>query len=342
MATKSTTKSESPVVEKLDPKEFVDLLTSGEDGMKKEEATDIVNRLIPAIDQLMPRSSVEDKRQIMLVKCRDIMRVGEVDKFKGLCIAVDDMKDSMGYQKYVAMAAYKENPQRALREGMVTKDGDKVIPMDTRQFLDPGRTKSNRNYGKPLPTIDRREGYFIIDGKIIRSFGQYDAQIGHVYELFGNMGEKDILNINKTPAPRLVETLGDADFWKQSYEICSNSDLAVPLEDLPNTDKGKTVIVMGTVQHVGKTGNQSSMIIINNDDIPDGIAGFAAFDGIGKEIDGLGKGAEAIVVGRVLKTKDRNNPGEFRTALNVMGIIQNPRTEGFGDILSKLDDVAFK
>jgi len=154
------------------------------------------------------------------------------------------------------------------------------------------------------------------------------------------MGEGDILNINKTPEIQLTETLGDRDLWSQVYEILSNSDLAVPLEDLPSAPKNKIVIVMGNVQHVGKTGNQSSMIILNNDDIPDGIAGFAASDEVGEEIDAIGKGAEVIIIGKVLKNKDRQNAGELRTAINVMGVIQNPKTEGFKDILKELDKTA--
>jgi hypothetical protein len=345
MATKSTTPSTTQKEEPkddLNAKEFIDLLTVGEDGMKKEEATDIVNRLIPGIKQLMPRATTEERRRLLLVKIRDLRRVGEVDKFRGLCIAVDDMKDSLGYEKYKAREAYKANPARALKDGIVVKEGDKIVEMDTRKYKDKAQTKPNNNFGKPLPTIERREGFFIIDGKIIRAFGHFDAEIGHIYELFGNMGEGDILNINKTPSPRLVEALDDHAFWSQVYDICSNSEMATPLEQLPEVDKNKTVIITGIIQHVGVTGNQSAMIIVNNDEIPDGIAGFASHDAVGKEMEAMGKGAEVIVVGRVLKTKSKDGSGDLRTALNVMGIIQNPQTEGSKDVLGKLDEIAFR
>lgn len=346
MAAKSTTqpvkKEEVKEENVLDAAEFVTLLTDGEGGMKKEDATDLVGKLISGIKQLMPRSSVDDQRQVLLVKCRDLRRVGEVDKFRGLCIGVDDLKDSLGYEKYRAFEAYKSNPSRAVKDGIVVKEGDKLVAMDTRTFMDKAKTKPNKNYGKPLPTIERREGYFIIEGKIVRAFGYYDASIGHIYELFGNMGDGGILNINKTPAPRLVEALNDRDFWSQAYEVCENSELAVPLESLPEVDKNKTVIVKGVIQHVGVTANQSAMIVINNDEIPDGIAGFASHEGIGKEMESMGKGSEVIVIGRVLKNKPKDGGTELRTALSVMGIIQNPQTEGFGDVLGKLDEIAFK
>lgn len=342
MATKSTQPVKQEEKDELNAKEFIDLLMEGEDGMKKEEATDIVNRLIPGIKQLMPRATADQQRQVLLVKIRDLRRVGEVDKFKGICIAVDAMKDALGYEKYKATEAYKANPARAIKDGIVVKEGDKIVPMDTRMYMDKAKSKPNKNFGKPLPTIDRREGYFIIENKIIRAFGNYDAQIGHIYELFGNMGDGDILNINKTPAPRLVETLGDHDFWNKTYEILENSELAVPLEQLHEMEKNKTAIVKGTIQHVGTTSSQSVMIVLNNDEIPDGVAGFAAQDEVGKEMEAIGKGAEVIVIGRVIKTKPKPGETENRTALNVMGIIQNPQTEGTSDVLSKLDEIAFR
>jgi hypothetical protein len=344
MATKSNTpkQEEKTAEDVLNPSEFISLLTEGEGGMKKDEATDLVGKLIGGVNQLMPRDTVDAKRQVLLVKCRDLRRVGEVDKFKGLCIAADAMKDSNGYEKYLAREAYKLNPQRAIKDGRVVKEGDKIIEMDTRQFSDKARSKPNKNFGKPLPTIERREGYFIIDGKIVRAFGNYDVQIGRIYELFGNMGDGGILNINKTPGPRLVETLADRDFWAQTYDVCGESEMSTPLETLSEVDKNKTVIVVGTIQHVGVTSSQTPMIVINNDEIPEGIAGFAAQEDVGKEMEAMGKGSEVIVIGRVLKTKPKEGEKEPRTALNVMGIIQNPQTEGFGDVLGKLDEIAFK
>jgi hypothetical protein len=322
----------------LDRAKYVKLLVEG--GTAKPEAERMVNNVCDAIVKLMPRDTPEAWDSMIMIKLREYLRVGEADEFKGLCIAIDAPRDSMGYQKWVALEAYKKDPRRAMSENMVVKEGDKVVPMDTRKFLDRDNTRPNKNFGKKLPTIMRREAFFIIDEKLVRAFGDFEGEVGRVYNFFGFMNDAGILNVNKTPSPRLLDTLTDSALWKASYEVCAKSEMAMDLVNIPEQAKNTYVITRGTIQHVTQTGQGGTMCFLADDEYPSGLACFASCDTVEEEMNSMGKGSNVIVLGKVLKTKGPE--GEERTALNTMGLIQDPGTIGRSEVLDKLDAAMYQ
>jgi hypothetical protein len=322
----------------LDRAKYVRLLIEG--GTVKADADRIVNNVCDNIQKLMPRDSLESWDTLIMIKIREYLRVGEADEFKGLCIAIDAPKDSMGYQKYLAREAYKKDPRRAIAEGMITKEGDKVVEMDTRKFLDKENTRANRNFGKKLPTIMRREAFFIIDKKLVRAFGDFEGEVGRVYTFYGFMNESGILNVNRSPTPKLLESMSDVALWKATYEVVADSEMAMDLVAIPEQQKGTYVITRGTIQHVTQTGQGSTMCFLADDELPKGVACFASCDSVAEEMNSMGRGSNVIVLGRVLKTKGPE--GEDRTAINTMGLIQDPVTVGRSEILDKLDESMYK
>lgn len=322
----------------LDAKKYIAFLVAAE--MDKDKATQMVDRIIKMINNLMPKASAEEKDHMIMIKLREATRAGESEKYRALIIALDELKDQMGYLKYQAREAYKKDKTRALGEGVVIKEGDKIVEMDTRKFLDKDKTKPNKNFGKKLPTIMRREAFMLIEGKLIRAFGNFEAQVGRIYDIYGFMNDKDILNVAQTPEPKLIDSLDDKALWEQASAVLSESDMAMDLATVLEQDKNTHVITHGTLQHVTETSNGSTMCFVADDEVPKGIACFASCDSVGEEINGMGKGSEVIIIGRVMKNK--GSDGEDRTAISVTGIIQDPTTVGRSAVLQQLDEAVYE
>lgn len=66
--------------------------------------------------------------------------------FEGILIGASDSFDIVAKQRKEAIALYKENPHKAIEDGLTNEEG---VPLDTRQEWSTGNP--NRNYGKPLP-----------------------------------------------------------------------------------------------------------------------------------------------------------------------------------------------
>lgn len=340
-AKKPETKSAAPAASvspgDLDATKYVNFLVAAE--MDKDKATQMVDRIIKMINNLMPKSGVDEKDHMIMIKLREATRAGESEKFRGLIIALDELKDQMGYLKYVAREAYKKDKQRAKAEGLVTIEGDKIIEMDTRKFLDNAKTKPNKNLGKKLPTVMRREALLIIEGALVRAFGNFEAEVGREYDFYGFMNEKNILNISSSPAPKLIDSLDDKALWERASEVLGGSDMAMDLSAIPDQEKNTHVITHGTLQHVTDTSSGGTMCFVADDEVPKGIACFSSCDSVAEEMNGLGKGSEVIIIGRVMR--NRGPDGEERVAISTTGIIQDPHTAGRSDILSQLDEAVF-
>ena len=335
--TKAATPATPAKSGELDAAKYVAFLTAAE--MEKDKATQMVDRIIKMINQLMPRAEADEKDHMIMIKLREATRAGESEKFRGLVIALDELKDQNGYLKYIARESYKKDKGRAIAEGLIVKEGDKLVEMDTRKFMDAGKTKPNKNYGKKLPTVMRRESFLIIDGALIRAFGNFEAEVGRIYDFYGFMNEKSILNVNSTPAPKLIDTLNDRDLWEQASKVLGESEMAMDLSSVLECDKNTHVVTRGTLQHVTETSGGNVMCFVADDDVPKGMACFASCDSVGQEISGLGKGSEVILIGRVMKNKGPD--GEDRSAISVTGILQDPTTTGRSEVLAQLDEAVY-
>lgn len=104
---------------------------------------------------------VEDERKIHKdasedeQKTRALQRLAMIFKkqlrspaigFEGMLIGASDLVDTVARVRREAKALYKENPQKAIVDGITDDDG---VPLDTRQEWSTGNP--NRNFGKPLP-----------------------------------------------------------------------------------------------------------------------------------------------------------------------------------------------
>jgi hypothetical protein len=314
-------------------KQLIDMLVKG--GMDKKVAQEKVKAVIAKANEIMKGEDQESIDTVIMIKLKDMLKSASAEKYRGICVALDELRDSLGYQKYLALEAYKQDANRALADGMVKKEGDKLIPLDNRDFFDEAKTKPNKMKGKPLPVVMRREAYFVVDKKLVRAFGDFEAKVGGVYDIYGVMNDKGILNVGKTPEMRLVETLKDADLYKVVYDVAADSPMQTALSGIEEAAKGTTVITIGNIQHSQVTSNGGTMLVLADEEVTDGIVCFSATEAIGTVIQGLPKGAEAIVFGRVMKSGDRPK------SLVVTGVAMNPGSASISKHLKSLDEYDF-
>lgn len=319
----------------LEEKVYVDMLVKS--NIDKDVAKAKVKEVISVVKEALPNESEDYWATVVGLKLRDMVKASQAEKYRALCVAIDEMKDSLGYQKYKALEAYKENAAVAIQDGLVKLDGEKVIPLDTREYYDEEKTKQNKNFGKPLPTVMRREGYFVIEGKLVRGFGEFEAEPGAVYEIFGNINDKGFLNINKSPEMRLVEKLKESDFWEAVYNAAGESELRVDLNDIREQKKGTTVLTKGFLGHSQRTSNGGTMVVLNDDEVVDGVVGFGSYDKVSDGLETIPMGTEVIVVGRIMVSKDRA-PG-----IVIVGAVKNPASTKVADVLKsdKLSKITF-
>ncbi len=339
----------------MDQQKYVDELIASK--YEEAEAKQIVEKLFLGIDKLMVNESDDAKELVASMKIREYISLQNTEKHEVLVLGVDDMKDANGYNKYLAREAYKANKTRALKEGIVrlatpedlanipklVEDiaGDKVVILDSKKFLDDKKTMKNRKFGKPIETFERREAIVFFDGKIVRAFGKFDVKVGYVYYMFGAVNEKGFFNVNETPAPRMLEAVDDSKLWEAAYSALTSADNAFRLASVTEMDKGKTVLTKGYIKYVGSAGEDGKMIVISDDGVDDGVVGFSACVDVASDMENLSIGMEAIIVGRTIKVKDRENPAIRHTGITVLGVIANPMAMQYSDVLGKLNEVIF-
>lgn len=332
-----------------------------------DNAQSIVTKLKARIDEIMPNETAEARDQILSLKVRDLVMASSAEKYESIVVAMDAIKDSNGYNRYLAVEAFKNNAARAIVEGIVMKAEDYlkqlisagksleeakaivdpitseggIIALDTNKFFDQAQTRKNNNFGKPLPLRMQRELYAIINGKLTRVFASMpnaaSIKCGYAYTLFGSMSKTGNLSLAKTPAPKEIEALEDSKLWDEMYNAALNSDKLAELCNLNMVKKNNVAIVKGYILNVTQTSRSDPMLFIGDETCEQGIACFGGCTEVSKDMESFGKGSEIIAVGRV--NRNIGNDGVERSALILMGLVSSPLSAKFADISSQLDEI---
>ena len=317
---------------------FVAMLT--EVDIDKADAEAKVIKMVQIVQKSIP-DDLETQISILQVKIKELARtIASVDKFTGLCIAAGERADRNSYDKWIAMEAYKEDPQGAVRDGKIAIEEGKPVVLDTREFMDNAKKIPNKRCGKPLGIQYQRESLFIIDGEPIRGFGDIDSEIGVQYNLFGKLNN-GILNIKTHPAPIPQKTFDATELWEIFDAISKDLDNSIDVDEAMEAKTKESYIVRGIVTYVGTTGGGSTMIVINDDEgSTDGLVGFVNSDMLEKYIADveIKQGNEVLTIGRLNESK---KDGEVSRNLSVVGIIKNPDSDRTSQVMSQLDQVMF-
>jgi len=340
-------------------KPYVDTLVKNDWTQANAEAK--VKQLEDAIKKKFPAATPEFIAKTMTAAINTLTK-SKIEVISGLCVGFGKKQDSNNFAKMKAKEIWDQNSTTAVAEKYVVVDSagavvfeldDKgkqikdthgnAVPVwaDNRQFIDPDTQKmKNSRWGKALGENIQRDAYFIVDGKFVRAFGNFDVQMGHEYQIFGTMSKKGYITIPKnSPGVKHVRMLDDIVYWKAVDTVAQKDDLAVPLGDVFDMAKNKPVVTKGTVTAARAAGS-SYMIVITDETYPDGYMCFAADEALITECESLGAGNEIIVIGKTGESVDKETK-EVRKNISVYGFASNPESDKVAGAVRSLDDVLY-
>lgn len=317
----------------MDEKKYIEMLVQA--GKDKKEATEFIKKVVATIREKMPNAAPETQEAVLMLKLDDILHGSGGDPYVGLCIGCDKLDDSFRYQKDQAMEAFKKDSNQAIMKGLIKMGDDgQPIALDSRKFLDKKETKANNNFGKPLPTQMRRQMVFVIEGKIVRAFGNENPVIGKAYDFKATVSESGYFTLAKSSLKERSDVINPVQLWDAVYSAAGNSDAVIALCDVKSAPKNSFIVTKGYVKHTQETSNGGAMIVLKDGDCDEGVTGFTASDEacaiVNHEIT---KGQEVISVGRVAIMKD----GRYNIV--TMGIIPNPASSDITTGLDALGDL---
>ena len=318
----------------MDEKKYIELLVQA--GKDKKEATDFVKKVIAVIKEKMPTAAPETQEAVLMLKLDDILHGSSGESFTGLCIGCDRLEDSFRFDKQKCEEAFKQDSNKAIMKGLVRmgEDGNPVW-LDSRQWLDKKETKKNTNFGKPLPTRMQRQMVFIVNGEIIRAFGNMNPEIGKEYTFKATVSDSGYFSMAKDSLKETAAQPSPVTLWDAVYTAAGNSDAVVALCDIKNAPKNSFIVTKGYVKHTTETSNSGAMIVLKDGDCDEGVVGFSASDEACAIINHeIVKGQEVISIGRVAIMKD----GRFNIV--TLGVIPNPASDLIVNGLDALDDLS--
>lgn len=318
----------------MDEKKYIDLLVSA--GKDKKEATEFVKKVIAVIKEKMPNAAPETQEAVLMLKLDDILHGTGGESFTGLCVGCDKLEDSFRFDKQKAEEAFKQDSNQAIMKGLAKMGDDgKPIWLDARQFLDKKETKKNNNFGKPLPTRMQRQMVFVVEGKIVRVFGNASPEIGKAYDFKANVSESGYFSMSKDSLKMTPEQPSPEVVWDAVYRAAGSSDAVIALCDIKNAPKNTFVVTKGYVKSTTETQNGGAMIVLKDGDCDEGVVGFSASDEACAVINHeIVKGQEVISIGRVAIMKDN------RYNIVTMGVIPNPASSDITTGLDALGDLS--
>jgi len=315
----------------VDKQKYITILTSN--GKDQKTAEQYVSKVLDAVKKSMPNESDDVIDATILLKINtDLHGVAGSQPFNGICIGLDRIEDQHKFDKDKALAAYKENATLTVSNGLVAVENGVPIPLDSRKFLDKAETKENKNFGKPLPTKLRRQGIFLIEDTIYRAFGLFDAEIGKVHTFKGSLNN-GFLNIVDNSVKVSPEQPAGGVLWNVIYNAAGNSSFVTALSDIKDAAKNATIITKGVIRHIQSTSNGGAMVVIYDEDTPDGIVCFTSCDNVTAQTDILTAGLTIITSGRVSKYQDKTNIVSY-------GFIVDPSSSKVASTLDGLSDIS--
>jgi len=323
------------VISMVDVKGLVKKLTDA--GWEAKKADSKVAQLVKKAKEIAPGEKDDTIQKAVGMAIDRVLAAKNAEKYVGVCLALSDRTDRNDFQRRAALKAYEQNPVVAVQEKFVEVKDGKVVALDNRKFVDAAQTMENRDYGKPLRETMQREGIFLIAGEITRVFGNYDAQVGMEYEVYGKKSPKSgIISVRK-PGVKLSGE-APASTFKDAYYAVEKSPMAVNL-DAAKDAKG-AIVTTGYVRFEKETSN-GHMIVIDDDSMPDGVVCFSGSEAARDIMAKLPVGTEVLAFGRPSHGVNKET-GEERFSLILTGVVANPESAKCAGIADGMDDLLYE
>lgn len=324
--------------------ELVKLLVDA--GIDKSEAEKKVTTLYNTVKQIRLHDSEDKIWAIVKLKVKQFVQISKRSRakiFKGICLGFSEYRDMLAGIRASILAEYERDPQRAIAEGLVRIEGDRVIPLDNRPTLPSG--DPNPNYGKPIPEIWRRDVYMAVEDKFVQVYGNVkdEPEVGGVYVFAGNPKGENIIALSRVRPMTLEGKIGDKELWTVTYNVLG--DYAVDIGGLLEwheehaNNPARIAAIKGVVTYTTETSTGNTLVVVDDIDDPTG-DGIPVFANPAVVSGPVGVGVEVIAFGRTtVSTNVNGDEMEARAILNAFGVIVNPETTTYADVMQQLDEV---
>jgi len=306
-------------------------------GLEMESAVNKVEKLYNTVKTLRPEDSDEKIWAIVRLKINEFiqeMKRGGIQQFEGVLLGFTAFRDVYAGIKQSILNEYERDPAGAIADGIVRVEEDgTVIPIDNRSEIN---GEPNPNYGKPIPTWERRDLYMVINDQFKRCYGPVkdDPEVGYIYKFFGT-DRGNTISISRTRPIRKVSDVPSEELWNIAKKHLDQ--FLVPISEFTGNERD-IVALKGTVIYHTETAGGNTLIVIDDLEIPTG-DGIAVFADPFATSAAVGVGTEVIAFGRAfVSTRDDVS----RPALGAYGVIVNPETAVYTDVLNELDEIIWE
>jgi len=298
--------------------------------MGEEQATEKIDKMRNQLKGMGVADESVDT--IIQQKVREFITATKrgLSRYTGLCIGVTESRDILEGIRNKALALYKENPTKAIQEGIVKVEGGTVIAIDNRPSFPGGN--ANKGYGKPIGTAYRRSAVLVGDSGLVvvtGSFGELKKLSKYVF--WGQVGNDGQI----TGAKSFVELGSEQDpqqIWEQTYKACEQSDLSVDMDKLKSTNNNRVIATIGFVETAGPMQNGGMFATLVDYESGTEVICFAP------SVTTIPEHCRAIVVGRKYTVKDRDTQEE-KVALDTIALVPDPSSVLSVDITQAVETI---
>ncbi|TRZ49504.1 MAG: hypothetical protein D4S01_08440 [Dehalococcoidia bacterium] len=312
-----------------------------------DEAKTECSKLRKKIESLFPGSSPETIEENLYMKLKTSGTELQGDKGEFLIVALGPYKDMNFPRKRKALNLYEKDPEVAVNQKYVRIDRENnntPVPIDNTEFYGnpPDPSRKNNNYKQDIPDDIRRDVVLLsMEGKILSGIGKLEAEPGGMGTVIGKITDDKVIVFKN--GWKEHSKVSAQDLWTNTYGALANDVMAIAIEDVWEkaepykmiATKGKVVMLTITRQ-----GSGGAMVALTEIGLSEDIVCFGdENDEYLKALvsDTLEKGMEVIVFGTANQYVARD--GKVKRNINMVGLIPNPESSEFADVLAKMGDI---
>ena len=270
-----------------------------------------------------------------LVKMKLTSASGE--KFIGVCVGYGRKRDRNAkvFEKFAPIAENVQIPKNAalikrlIAEGQIkeVKDDNSgavgYAILDNREFVDKAGKIQNFGFGKPLRHANERTGYFVIDNEIVEVVGDFDAQLGREYQIYGKKKPNGMIRIGKSGVASL-RTLTKTEMWDLLYDVAAEDPRSVSLDEMSELKPYTFGITNAFVKSKMQCSNGGWRLGVYDADNMRGVTGFAGNPDVAATVELSNPTEEVILLFQQGVAK-----GEWDASPSWLGMFTSP--EGASD-----------
>lgn len=254
------------------------------------------------------------------------------DKFTGVCVGYGRKRDRNGriFDTFKPIAENAQLPQNKAILAKLIKKGDiKEVTddntgavgyaiIDNREFIDKAGKITNFGFGKPLRHSNERQGYFIVDNEIVEVVGDYDAQLGREYQIYGKKKPNGMIRVGKGGMSS-IRTPTKSEVWGLLYDVAAEDPRSVSLDEMSELKPYTFGITNAFVKSKMQCSNGGWRLGVYDADNMKGVTGFAGNEDVAAAAE-LAETTSEVILLFVQGTPK----GEWDASPSWVGIFVNP------------------